>query len=102
LQRLSTDYGRVDHRRIDAAGITRFFTHRAWKVEVFPNHQDFDWDGLRGRLISSSYAPLPGAPAYQPMMEELAGLFAAHQQAGRVQVVYETKVYIGQMLSFAG
>jgi SAM-dependent methyltransferase len=99
--RLSTDYGRVDHRRIDAAEITRFFAHEEWRVETFPNHQDFDWDGLRGRLLSSSYVPLPGSPNYQPMMEELAGLFAAHQQSGHVRVVYETKVYVGQMLPFS-
>jgi len=101
LQGLSSDYGRVDHRRIDTGEITRFFTHSGWRLESFPNHQDFDWDGLRGRLLSSSYAPLPGSPNYQPMMEELAGLFAAHQQSGRVKVVYETKVYAGQMLPFA-
>jgi len=99
--RLSTDYGRVDHRRIDAAEITRFFTHRAWREETFPNHQDFDWEGLRGRLLSSSYVPLPGSPNYQPMMEELAALFAAHQQSGRVRVVYETRVYVGKLPPFA-
>lgn len=98
LQRLSTDYGRVDHRRIDSAEITRFFTHEEWRVASFPNRQDFDWDGLRGRLLSSSYAPLPGSPQYEPMIRELSCLFAAYQQAGRVQVLYETKVYAGRLL----
>jgi SAM-dependent methyltransferase len=97
LQRLSTDYGRVDHRRIDSAEITRFFTHAAWRVETFPNHQDFDWTGLRGRLLSSSYAPLPGSPHYEPMMEELERLLTAHQRDGRVKVTYETKVYAGRI-----
>jgi SAM-dependent methyltransferase len=97
LQRLSSDYGRVDHRRIDAAEITRFFTHQAWRTATFPNHQDFDRTGLRGRLLSSSYAPLPGSPGYRPMMEELEALFAAYQQAGQVKVIYETKVYAGQL-----
>jgi SAM-dependent methyltransferase len=97
LQRLSSDYGRVDHRRIDTAEITRFFEHTGWRSESFPNYQDFDWDGLRGRLLSSSYAPLPGSPQYQPMMEELAALFAAFQQDGHVQLTYETKVYAGQI-----
>ena len=60
LLRLSTDYGRVDHRRIDSAEITRFFGDQSWRAVSFPNHQDFDWQGMRGRLLSSSYAPLPG------------------------------------------
>jgi SAM-dependent methyltransferase len=97
LQRLSSDYGRVDHRRIDSAQITRFFGHDEWRVESVPNHQDFDWDGLRGRLLSSSYAPLPGSPQYQPMMEELAALFATYQQAGQVRILYDTKAYAGQL-----
>jgi len=97
LQRLSTDYGRVDHRRIDSAEITRFFTHAGWRVETFPNHQDFDWTGLRGRLLSSSYAPLPGAPQFEPMMAELERLFQTYQRDGQVKVTYETKVYAGQV-----
>jgi SAM-dependent methyltransferase len=97
LHRVSQDYGRVDHRRIDAAEITRFFRHGAWRAASFPNQQDFDWTGLRGRLLSSSYAPLPGSPRYRPMMEELAALFATYQRAGRIRLLYETKVYAGRI-----
>jgi len=97
LQRLSTDYGRVDHRQAGDEAIGKFFAHERWRVSSFPNHQDFDWDGLRGRLLSSSYAPLPGSPKYQPMMDELAAIFAAYQQGGQVKVVYETKMYVGRI-----
>jgi len=97
LQRLSTDYGRVDHRRIDSAEIARFFGDRPFRVAAFPNHQDFNWDGIRGRLLSSSYAPLPGSPNYAPMMEELEAMFTKYQQNGRVKLLYETKVYAGQL-----
>jgi SAM-dependent methyltransferase len=97
LQRLSTDYGRVDHRRIDTAEINRFFGPHEWLVTSFPNHQDFDWDGLRGRLLSSSYVPLPGSANYQPMMDELAAMFAEWEQDGQVRVEYETKVFAGQL-----
>jgi hypothetical protein len=31
------------------------------------------------------------------MMEELAAIFARHQQGGGVKVVYETKMYVGQI-----
>jgi len=97
LQRLSTDYGRVDHRQVGAEAIDQFFAHQQWRAASFPNHQDFDWEGLRGRLLSSSYAPLPGSPKYQPMMEELASIFAGYEQAGQVKVGYETRVYAGQI-----
>ena len=97
LQRLSADYGRVDHRRIDSGGITRFFENESWRMASFPNHQDFNWDGIRGRLLSSSYAPLPGSPQYAPMMEELEGMFTKFQQDGKVKLIYETKMYVGRL-----
>ena len=97
LQRLSTDYGRVDHRRIDSAEITRFFQHDQWRVGSFPNHQEFDFDGLRGRLLSSSYVPLPDSPTYQPMMDELTAMFETWQQGGKIRLEYETKVYAGRI-----
>lgn len=97
LQRLSTDYGRVDHRQIGDEAIGHFFAHERWRVASFPNQQDFDWEGLRGRLLSSSYAPLPGSPQYPRMMEELAGIFATYNKSGQVRVVYETKMYVGQI-----
>jgi SAM-dependent methyltransferase len=97
LQRLSTDYGRVDHRQIGAEAIGQFFAHESWHVAGFPNRQDLDWDGIRGRLLSSSYAPLPGSPQYAPMMEELEAMYAKYQQGGQVKVAYETKMYVGQL-----
>jgi SAM-dependent methyltransferase len=97
LQRLSNDYGRVDHRRIDSGEIARFFEHDAFRTAAFDNRQDFDWNGIRGRLLSSSYAPLPGSPKYPEMMEQLEAIFTKHQQEGRVAVLYETKLYAGKL-----
>jgi SAM-dependent methyltransferase len=97
LQRLSTDYGRVDHRQIGGEAIAQFFGHDSWREVGFPNRQDFDWDGLRGRLLSSSYAPLPGSPQYAPMMEDLEAIFVKYNQGGQVEVLYETKMYVGQL-----
>jgi SAM-dependent methyltransferase len=97
LQRLSTDFGRVDHRRVGDEVIGLFFGHHHWRSASFPNHQDLDWDGLCGRLLSASYAPLPSSPEYSPMIGELAAIFAAFEQGGRIRLRYETKVYAGQL-----
>ena len=56
-----------------------------------------DFDGLRGRLTSASYAPVPGHPNHEPMMRELAAIFERHQQDGRVRIVYDTKVFYGRI-----
>jgi SAM-dependent methyltransferase len=97
VRRHSSDYGRVDHRRIDAARITDFFKHRDWTLATFPNIQQFDWIGLKGRLDSSSYAPRPGDPAYAPLISELGKLFDDHQKNGRVDFSYDTNLYYGML-----
>src|SRR5207249_4322865 len=56
----------------------------------------FDVEGLKGRLMSSSYAPEPGHPQHEPMMAGLRELFGRHQQRGQVVFPYRTLVYFGQ------
>jgi SAM-dependent methyltransferase len=95
--RYGTDYGKIDHRRVDGDRISEFFEHRDWKLATFPNVQHFDWTGLRGRLDSSSYAPRAGEKNYEPMMAELKRLFEKHQRGGRVDFLYDTNVYYGTL-----
>ena len=61
------------------------------------NRQVFGFDGLRGRLMSSSYAPPAGHPQHEPMLAELRRLFDVHQHEGRVAVDYDTNVYWGRL-----
>ena len=37
--------------------------------------QEFDYAGLEGRLLSSSYAPGPEHPKHRPMLHELRRIF---------------------------
>jgi len=97
LHRYSPDYASVDHRRIDSKALGAFFGHDNWMSETFQNYQDLDWAGLTGRLLSSSYAPQQGSPNYQPMMDELAGLYEAWQKYSWVRIAYDTKVYAGKL-----
>jgi hypothetical protein len=63
-------------------------------LRSFENEQRFDFDGLKGRLLSSSYIPKDGA-RYAEMMQALLVLFDRHAAGGQVRVGYETKVYTG-------
>jgi hypothetical protein len=56
-----------------------------------------DAEGVKGRLLSSSYCPLPGHPHYEPMMEKLASIFEANQEKGFVTIVYDTELYWGRV-----
>lgn len=66
-------------------------------MHSFENRQTFDYGGVKGRLLSSSYAPLAGSPDHEPMLDALRAAFDAHQQDGQVAFLYTTQVFIGQM-----
>jgi SAM-dependent methyltransferase len=97
LERYATDYAQVSHKRIDEATIGSFFAPGSWNRRVFENRQLFDFAGLQGRLLSSSYTPEPGQPGHQPMIAALRAAFDAHQEAGRVAFEYDTTVYYGRV-----
>ncbi|HWP84859.1 MAG TPA: class I SAM-dependent methyltransferase [Terriglobia bacterium] len=99
VRRYSPDYEKVDHRLITADILREFFGPQGCQKKNFPNFQDFDYAGLEGRLLSSSYAPPPGDPAYGPMLAALRELFDAHQVNGRVRFDYTTCVYYGRLSS---
>jgi SAM-dependent methyltransferase len=63
------------------------------KTRSFSNPHVVDFEGLRGRLLSSSYAPLEGQPNHRPMLEALHALYEAHQVGGCVTFEYATRVY---------
>ena len=96
LKNCATDYSKVDHKQIDDEVVGEFFGYVPQK-RVFPSLQEFDYDGLKGRLLSSSYAPEEGQPKYEKMISDLEKLFAKREQGGRVQFVYDTVLYYGRL-----
>jgi SAM-dependent methyltransferase len=92
-----TDYFSVRHENVTDASIARFFAPDPVRTACFPNAQSFDYDGLEGRLRSSSYAPPPGHPRYDEMVRRLHGLFDAFNEGGRVTISYETRVHVGRL-----
>ena len=97
LLRYSTDYTSVNHKQIDDQVIAAFFGAGGFRQARFDNQQIFDFAGLLGRLLSSSYAPEADHPSYQPMVAELRAIFDAHQRSGQVVFEYDTIVYYGQL-----
>ena len=79
--------------RIREEDITRVFGGPVWRLVKLENRQVLDLEGLQGRLASSSYAPLEGAPGHQEMLDALAEIFAAFQVDGRVTLQYDTLIY---------
>jgi SAM-dependent methyltransferase len=97
LKDYSTDYERIDHRQINYDVIRDFFCSDRFTLKRFNNAQVFDYDGVKGRLLSSSYAPEAGHPNHEPMLAELERIFQAYQNDGKVVFEYVTQMYYGQL-----
>jgi len=74
-----------------------FFAPNKMHTAQFPNAQQFDWIGLQGRLLSTSYALRPGDARYEAMIDALRLLFERHQKEGVVYFPYQTKCYFGHI-----
>jgi SAM-dependent methyltransferase len=91
-----TDYKEIRHERTTAI-IHEFFAPSPYQERVFELQQQFDYVGLAGRLLSSSYAPNEGHPSHAPMMSELQRIFRAHAVNDNVAFEYKTRVYYGKL-----
>ena len=87
------DYVQVDHRNINPDKIASFFQPQPCTLKIFDNRQVFDFDGLKGRLLSSSYMPAANEDGYEDMINDLKKLFDQHEQNGKITINYATKVY---------
>jgi SAM-dependent methyltransferase len=91
-----TDYEDVRHEKTTDA-VNEFFDPMPFAARVFDMRQEFDYSGIEGRLLSSSYAPGPEHPNYSPMLRELRCIFDAHSVNGRATFLYKTRVYFGRL-----
>jgi len=102
LEKYGTDYREVRERTegLHQAGadrvsaIERFFGGVV-KRHVLPNAQKLNFEALEGRLLSSSYTPLPEDARYQPMLAELTRIFDQHQVGGTVEMLYDLEIFTG-------
>jgi len=90
----SIDYRQVDHRNITPAIINDFFRPDPVGTVRVRGEQVMDFDGVRGRVMSSSYAPPPGHPRFTPLMAALEELFDRCQRQGRVVFRYDFVAYV--------
>jgi SAM-dependent methyltransferase len=91
-----TDYQDVRHERTTDA-VNEFFDPAQFQERVFPMRQEFDYAGVEGRLLSSSYAPGPEHPQHAPMLRQLRRIFDECVVQGRVAFEYKTRLYFGRL-----
>lgn len=94
--RYGTDYSEV-RREVLGCDVESFYAPGRCKCARFEFKQDFDHEGLKGRLLSSSYVPEPDHSNYDAMLRDVRRVFDAHQTIGKVVFNYETELYYGQL-----
>lgn len=92
LKKYATDYESVRHENIDQERLGDFF-ESGYEVATFPNVQVFNFDGLRGRMLSSSYMPAAEHASFPALEKELNELFAKYAESDRIKVFYDTNIY---------
>ena len=96
LVEFGMDYETIRHDRITKETLRDFF-QTDFSQAVFQNAQTVDFDGLKGRMLSSSYVPPPENPRFPAMLKNLETLFAEHAENGRINILYDTKIFYGQL-----
>lgn len=97
LEANAVDYRETNHRNVGPAQLSAFYSPSVYSAHTFSNAQQLDLQGLKGRMLSASYAPQPGHPRYAPMISQLEDLFAKYARNGLVKFMYTTRLYIGQL-----
>jgi SAM-dependent methyltransferase len=93
LQRHAPEYAQFNFKEIYSTSVEDFFGENRFQSKTFRNRQEFDLEGAKGRLLSSSYTPEAGHPSHIPMLDALSEAFRKHQVDGRVAFIYTTRMY---------
>jgi SAM-dependent methyltransferase len=97
LKMFGTDYAKVNHRNIAEESFDAFFGKENWQTFTEYNFQDFTFEGLKGRLLSSSYVPDENHPDTPFMLSVLKKIFLRYQDSGTVKFEYDTRVFFGKI-----
>jgi len=97
-EEFGTDFQRIRHEKIEKNDrFNAFFGVGNWAKKTFENSQTLDFKGLKGRLLSSSYAPKEGHLQHEQMIAALTRLFNQCQKDGVVRMDYNTEVFFGKL-----
>lgn len=94
LIKYGTDYTEVRYDNTNETIFSSFFDSGYMEKE-FQNEQVFDFEGIKGRLLSSSYAPAEADQNYSSMLKELNEIFGKYADNNKVKIEYDTKLVLG-------
>jgi ubiquinone/menaquinone biosynthesis C-methylase UbiE len=96
LIKFGTDYETVRHDNIEEKVLQDFF-QVDFKRATYENAQTVDYEGLKGRILSSSYMPDETDSNFEAMINEMQRLFAKYAENGKIQILYNTNVFYSRL-----
>lgn len=95
LREHAPEYGKVNHMNLGREQIERFMHPGRVVCERFDNRQRLDFDGMLGRLQSSSYCPTADSDEYAALSAALRELFDRYAERGSIDFEYDCELYYG-------
>ncbi|MBY8995835.1 MAG: class I SAM-dependent methyltransferase [Candidatus Heimdallarchaeota archaeon] len=96
LKKYCPEYEGIAQQYINLQQAKDFFGTEKVTHFVCNNFQIFNFDGLKGRLLSSSYTPKEDQVGFPLLLEGLEALFEKHQENDQVQFIYLTEMFYGK------
>jgi SAM-dependent methyltransferase len=97
MQRYSTEFDQVVVRDQTADdGMSILFGADNYSKFTLPHDQALDAEAFWGRLISSSYTPLPGEPGHDEIRARSTEIFDQYSSDGVLRYPYETQIFLGR------
>ena len=91
-------YGKAERNGIQEEKIIEFFSPADVHIAGFRVTQTFDRAGLLGRSFSSSYSPAQDSQEGLDFTRRVNNLFDIFNKEGKVNIHYETKVFISKIV----
>jgi len=91
-------YEEVKHKHISLPSLKPFYGGHEPQFASYQYSQQFDLEGLFGRIQSSSFSLQKEDTRYGGYIEDIKQLFSNHEQNGVVHMLYRTDIYWGEML----
>ena len=98
LNEFGTDYQEVKNKNITKTDFIVFFGTDNYKRILLDNKQFLNFEGLRCRLLSTSYIPSEEDKCYPKMLETLQQLFRQYERNKRVELSYQTEIFGSRLL----
>lgn len=86
------EYKSVNHRNIKDEEISDFFFPKKMHKICLDNQQILDLEGLKGRLLSSSYCPKSGKQ-HDRLMRRIEDVYQKYQVNNVIEFEYETQIF---------